>query len=277
VRGGTVARVALAVLGAAGAVPAWTAEGAPGLADGPLTLIAAVEPFGGIRRADPRSEVGLAAGAAAIIDEPGFYGMAQGALRVEGSWAVTTAWEVSGGLDALQFRYVQNATLQETSWTLGSLTLGATWRPVSLPGGELDVAIFAGMLLPTSLEYRNARVWGGELGASLRGQATSWLAWYGGVAFPVIGAVADAGSQARASATAAAGASWTPAAWFRLTLEIDARLPFGKPVEQVAAGLGLRFAAGRLGIELDGLLPFAGTSRFDVAALLRAAWRLDGG
>jgi hypothetical protein len=137
--------------------------------------------------------------------------------------------------------------------------------------------IFAGMLLPTSLEYRNATVWGGELGASLRGQATSWLTWHGGVAFPVVGAVAAAGSQARASATAAAGASWTPAAWFRLTLEIDARLPFGKPVEQVAAGLGLRFAAGRLGIELDGLLPFAGTSRFDVAALLRATWRLDGG
>ncbi len=276
-RAGPAARVALAILGVAGPVPARTAEGAPGLADGPLTLIAAVEPFGGIRRADPRSEVGLAAGAAAIIDEPGFYGMAQGALRVEGSWAVTPAWEVSGGLDALQFRYVQNATLQETSWTLGFLTLGATWRALSLAGGALDLAVFAGMLLPTSLEYRNARVWGGEAGASLRGLATSWLGWYGGVALPVVGAVADAGSQVQASATVVAGASWTPAAWFRLTLEIDARLPFGKPVEQVAAGLGLRFAAGRLGIELDGLLPFAGTSRFDVAALLRATWRLDDG
>jgi hypothetical protein len=46
-------------------------------------------------------------------------------------------------------------------------------------------------------------------------------------------------------------------------------------MEQLAAGLGLRFAAGRFGIELDGILPFAGTSRFDAGALLRSAYRFD--
>jgi hypothetical protein len=255
--------------------PARAAEGSPGLAEGPLPFSASVDALGPVRRAEPRSEVALGIGGGLILDEPGFYGMAQGALRVEGSWAVTPRWEVFAGLEALQFRYVQNATLGETSFTLGALTAGATWLALSEPEGRLDLAPFAALLLPTSLEYRNARVLGGEVGISLRGAATSWLAWYAGASLPVTGTASDAGNQVRAGAALAAGGSWTPARWFRVSVQLGAAFPFGDPMEQLAAGLGLRFAAGRLGIELDGILPFAGTSRFDAGALLRAAWRLD--
>lgn len=268
--------VACSVAGTAALpVAARGAEGDPGLADGPLPFSASVDALGPVRRAGPRSEVALGIVGGLILDEPGFYGMAQGALRLEGSWAITPRWEVFAGLEALQFRYVQNATLGDTSYTLGTLTVGVTWVVLSLPDGRLDLSPFVALLLPTSLEYRNTRVLGGEAGASLRGAATSWLDWYAGASFPVTGTVSDAGNQVRAGASLVAGGSWTPARWFRLSAQLTAGFPFGHPMEQMAAGLGLRFAAGRLGIELDGIVPFAGTSRFAVGALFRATWRFE--
>ena len=274
-RAGVVVAAAAAALAAALPRAAPAAEAYPGLAEGPLPFAASVEALGPVRRAEPRSEVALGVGGGLILDEPGFYGMAQGALRVDGSWAITPRWEVFAGLEAVQIRYVQNATLGETSVTLGALTAGATWLALAEPDGRLDLAPFAALLFPTSLEYREARVLGGELGVSLRGAATSWLAWYAGASVPVTGTASDAGNQMRAGAALAAGGSWTPARWFRLSAQLGAHFPFGDPTEQLAAGLGLRFAAGRLGVELDGILPFAGTSRFDAGALLRAAWRID--
>jgi len=255
--------------------PARAAEGNPALAEGPLPFAASVDVLGPVRRAEPRSEVALGLGGGLILDEPGFYGMAQGALRLEGSWAITPRWEVFAGLEALQFRYVQNATLGDTSYTLGALSAGGTWRALSLPDGRLDLAPFVALLFPTSLEYRNTRVLGGAAGVSLRGAATSWLDWYAGASLPITGTLSDAGNQVRAGAELAAGGSWTPARWFRLSVQLTAGFPFGHPMEQLAAGLGLRFAAGRFGVELDGILPLAGTSRFDAGALLRAAWRID--
>jgi hypothetical protein len=256
-------------------VPARAAEGNPGLAEGPLPFAASVDALGPVHRAEPRSEVALGVGGALILDEPGFFGMAQGALRLEGSWAITPGWEVFAGLEALQFRYVQNATLGATTYTLGALTAGGTWLALTLPDERLDLAPFVALLFPTSLEYRNARVLGGEVGLSLRGEATSWLDWYAGGSLPVTGTVSDAGSQVRAGASLVAGGSWTPWRWFRLSAQLTASFPFGHPMEQLAAGLGLRFAAGRFGIELDGILPFAGTSRFDAGALLLASWRFE--
>ena len=255
--------------------PARAAEGNPALAEGPLPFAASVDVLGPVRRAEPRSEVALGLGGGLILDEPGFYGMAQGALRLEGSWAITPRWEVFAGLEALQFRYVQNATLGDTSYTLGALSAGGTWRALSRPDGRLDLAPFVALLFPTSLEYRNTRVLGGAAGVSLRGAATSWLDWYAGASLSITGTVSDAGNQVRAGAELVAGGSWTPTRWFRLSAQLTAGFPFGHPMEQLAAGLGLRFAAGRFGVELDGILPLAGTSRFDAGALLRAAWRID--
>ena len=255
--------------------PARAAEGNPALAEGPLPFAASVDVLGPVRRAEPRSEVALGLGGGLILDEPGFYGMAQGALRLEGSWAITPRWEVFAGLEALQFRYVQTATLGDTSYTLGALSAGGTWRALSRPDGRLDLAPFVALLFPTSLEYRNTRVLGGVAGVSLRGAATSWLDWYAGASLPITGTLSDAGNQVRAGAELVAGGSWTPARWFRLSAQLTAGFPFGHPMEQLAAGLGLRFAAGRFGVELDGILPLAGTSRFDAGALLRAAWRID--
>jgi len=257
------------------ALPARGAEPNPALAEGPLSVAASVDALGLVRRAVPRTEVALGLAAGLVLDEPGFYGMAQGALRVEGSWAITPRWEVSGSLEALQFRYVQNATLSETSYALGAFTAGVTWVALSRPEGRLDLAPYVRLLFPTSLEYRNTRVAGGEAGVSASGLATSFLGWYAGVSLPVTGAFSDAGDQIRSGLSAVAGGSWTPLRWFRLSLQLTGSFPLGDPMQQLAAGLGLRFAAGRAGIELDGVLPFAGTSRFDAAVMLRGAWRLD--
>ena len=256
-------------------MPARAGGGNPALAEGPLPFAASVDALGPVRRAAPRSEVALGIGGGLILDEPGFYGMAQGALRIDGSWSITPRWEVFAGLEALQVRYVQNATLGETSYTLGALTAGGTWLALSLPDGRFDLAPFVALLFPTSLEYRNTRVLGGEVGS--RSGARPPPGSTGTPARPSRspGPPPTPATRSQAGAAFVAGGSWTPWPWFRLSAQLAASFPFGHPTEQLAAGLGLRFAAGRFGIELDGILPFAGTSRFDAGALLRSAYRFD--
>lgn len=263
------AGLAMALFGASAA----SAEPSPGMATGPVQVAAAPGELGLVRRAEARTEVALAIPGTVVLDEPGFYGMVDGAVAVQGSYAISERLEVFGGLAALQFRYVQNATLTATNLTLGALFLGATWVAISAPEGRLDLAPFVRLELPTSLEYQNARPMAVEPGLSLRGVVVPSLRWYAGASMPVAWVFSSGGAHTRVSAAAVLGGEWAPWRWFALALELSGRFGPLDPLEQVAAGLALRFAAGRFGVELDGVVPFAGASRATLAAMLRGAYR----
>ena len=57
-----------------------------------------------------------------------------------------------------------------------------------------------------------------------------------------------------------------------MVLDLTGRLG---PVSAFAPTLALRFAIGRLGLELGGSLPLAGTDRHDFLGALRVSWRFD--
>lgn len=63
----------------------------------------------------------------ALIDTPGFHGEIDGALQLGGRMVVRDRFELSAGLRAARFQYVQNAVNKATEVQLGPLLLGAAY------------------------------------------------------------------------------------------------------------------------------------------------------
>jgi hypothetical protein len=90
---------------------------------------------------------------------------------------------------------------------------------------------------------------------------------------PVTATLSAAGPHPLAQLSTNAGAAFTPARWFSLALEVDARFGPLNGFEQLSPGVGARFAVKRVGIELDAVAPVAGSSRYTAAGALRVAYR----
>lgn len=246
-------------------------DAAAGLSTGPLQAGPGDGDLGVVRRALPRTEAAIAIRPAAIVDTPGFYGMIGAALEVSGSYQLDARREVFASVNALQLRFIQNATLTKTQLALGATSLGySTSRLV----GERAVARFVRLHLPTSTEYPHAPPYGVEGGLSGRGDVTPSLSWHGGLSAAVTFAQsAAAGTHPQALVSLLAGGAWTPRTWLSIVVDLAARLGPLSTLELLAPGLGLRFRAGDLGFELQAVVPVAGSSRLAGLGSLRAAYR----
>ena len=249
----------------------------PALAAGPVAAAPALGDAGLVRRAEPRSELALAIRSGLVYDEPGFYGMADAGLELQGSWAPSPRTELFASLAAVQLRYVQNATLSSTTLTLGAATVGAAHVVLAVPGDRLAATAFVRALLPFTLEYEHALPIGVEPGVSLQGWIGGGASWHAGAALPLTATPSAGGLNPRLALGAVGGLAWSPWRWVSLVGELSGRFGPLDPLDTLAAGIGARFAAGRLGLELAGVIPFAGASRYTAAALVRGAWRLDAG
>jgi hypothetical protein len=179
-------------------------------------------------------------------------------------------------MNVLAFRWVQLSRgpvhVEQRQLTLGSLTVGSTWLPVSLPGGRLDAGVFVRVLLPTSQELQGIHVWGGQVGLTFRGVAARWLAWYGGISFPVArvyGNVADT----RPGGTATLGLAVVPATWVRFVAQLTGIVNFGKGSDLLSPGVAVRMIHGPFTVELGAVMPLGGPLR-TVSTVARASWRL---
>lgn len=224
-----------------------------------------------IRRSEPRSEVAALTGGA-VVDQPQVNGLARAVLELEGSWAPSPRWEIFATVNPVTYRWVILRGQENTRLAFGSTTLGATWAPVSLPGGRLDGGIFVRALLPTSVEVQDAHAWGVQVGLTFRGVATRWLAWFGGASLRVTrawGAVTDT----RTGGSASLGLALVPSPWLRLVAQVSGNLPFGGGYETVSPGVGVRFVQGSFGAELGVVLPLGGPLR-PISTVARVSWRL---
>jgi hypothetical protein len=244
-----------------------------------------------IRRSEPRSEVALSLGAA-IVDAtertafgrviPYRDGLQRGAFELEGSWAPGPRWEVFATVNALAFRWLVVGGQNDTQLSFGSTTTGATWVPISLPGGRLDAGCFVRVLWPTSQELKGVQVWGAQPGLTFRGVATRWLAWYGGVSFRVShtwGDIAVPGASISAVGTqtgmsALAGVAFVPAPWLRIVAQLSGNLRFGRTNDQLSPGLAFRLVNGPFAAEIGATLPVLGQTRA-FGTVARVSWRLD--
>jgi hypothetical protein len=226
-----------------------------------------------IRRSEPRSEVAALMGAA-VIEQPQVSGLARAVLELEGSWAPSRRWELFATVNPLAYRWVHVGGQLNTRLSLGSATVGATWAPVSLPGGRLDGGPFVRVLLPTSLEVPETHAWGVQTGLTFRGVGFRWLAWFGGVSFRVTRAWGAVATGTRPGMSAAAGLAFVPAPWLRVVAQVSGNVPFGGGYDQVSPGVGVRFVQGPFGADLGAVLPLGGPLR-PFSAVARVSWRLD--
>jgi|CXWL01.1.fsa_nt_gi hypothetical protein len=223
--------------------------------------------FGTGRRVCPLTEVGLGVGGGAIIDTPNYYGHIGVAGVLFGSYALNRKTELFGTLEMVQFNFVQNSALKQTSLNLGNLTVGATRQLYASRRGTGGAT--ARLLLPTSFGVSNARLIGAELGHLYSFSPTDWgeVHTYLGVDFTA--GLSAGPSQPRIGVTGTAGFQFSPASWFAVVVDVMGR--YGAHTA-LSPSLALRFRIVRVAIDLSLTKPVLGSDRHLALAGLRASW-----
>ncbi len=239
-----------------------------GLPDGPASVGYFEADLATGRRACPRTEFGVGARFGAIIDRPNFYGNLAVNGLLFGSWALSPRTEVFATLEAVNYAYVVNATIEKTNITLGNLTAGVT--RVLFDQGRFVGSASARVLLPTSFEIPGARLVGAEVSHLTSWGPRSWLEVHSAIGVDVTAGLSAAAAYPRFGATALVGVALKPASWFALVVDANGHVGARNYLAPSAA---LRFRVASLGIELGGTLPVVGTDRHDFIMGGRFSWR----
>lgn len=257
------------------AVPApWSCAATEGQAplEGPVALGFFEADFATGRRACARTEIGLGGRFGAIIDTPNFYGNLGVDGVLFGSYAVNPLVELFGTVEAVQYTYVQNASIKGSSLTLGNATVGATKR---FDTGESKwlPAVTARLLLPTASNIPGARLLGAEVGAlfSLRAPGDlHWLEVHGFVGGNFTGAFFGQGPALPfVTITGLAGVQLSWWRWFAVVVDLNGRIG---PRSGLAPAFALRFRVFQVNAELAATLPVVGTDRHDFMLGLRVSY-----
>ncbi|MBS1148536.1 MAG: hypothetical protein H6Q89_234 [Myxococcaceae bacterium] len=237
----------------------WKAEG---LGEGPIALGYVEADVATGRRACPRSEVGIGGRLSAIIDTPAFYGYLLVDALVYGSVAIDPKTEIFGTLEAVHWSFIaQNGPLKiplNDSATLGTLTLGATRQ---FYGSDRYLGAFSmRLLLPTSFAIPNTWLIGAELGHASSWRPRDWLELHGYLGVDFNTALGNGPTLPRVGGLLTAGVQLSPFSFLALVVDATGRLG---AKSYFAPSVALRFRFYRLGIELAGTMPLAGTDRHD--------------
>ncbi len=224
-----------------------------------------------IRRSEPHSEVALLVGGA-VVDSSAVSGLARAVVQLEGSFAPSPRWEIFATVNPLAYRWVQLAGQTNTLLAFGSTTVGATWVPISLPGGRLDGGFFLRALLPTSVEVKDTYAFGFQPGFTFRGVAAPWLAWFGGVSFRLTRAWGAVLTDTQTGVSGTVGLALVPAAWLRVVAQASLNVPFAGGYEQVSPGVGVRMIEGPFAAELGAVMTLGAPLR-PFSAVARVSWR----
>lgn len=222
------------------------------------------------RRACPRTEIGIGLRFGAIIDTADFYG----ALGLDGmifaSLAFTDKIELFATLEAVQYQYVQNASLKGSQVVFGNLTAGGTY--MLYEHDRTIGAVTARILFPTSFAYSGARLLGVDVGYNFSWRAKDWLEVHTFVGGDFTVGLNGAETFPRVGGTLSVGAQLSPFDWGALVVDLTGRL--GMDHSYLAPLVALRFRIFKVGLELGATLPVVGNDRHDFIAGLRASYRL---
>ncbi|MBW1810866.1 MAG: hypothetical protein JRJ87_21925 [Deltaproteobacteria bacterium] len=254
-----------------------------GLPNGPLGLSFFEGDIGRPRRVCPRTELALTGGLAGIdvaddmfSDDGNFYGTLSGGGELSGSWKFSDKGEIFASIQALHFRFVQNATITKTRMGMGWTSLGATY--LFFKNEILALAATGRITLPTAFGYYE-HAWPLTLDAGLSAELRPLprLSIHGQLGAITSFAIGHGDPGPRAAFQLVAGVSYRPWDWLGLVIDLGTQLGYDAPLDQLTAAAGLRFHIWEgLGIELAAMLPFAGETAANMVVGLRVSYRLDG-
>lgn len=253
-----------------------------GLMDGPLGLSFFEGDIGRPRRVCPRTEVVIGGGVMGVdvaddlIEGDGnFYATLGGGGELSGSWRFSEKGELFASIQAVNFRFVQNATMTRTRLGMGWTSLGVTYH--GWQSEKLILAMTGRLTLPTAFGYYE-HAWPLALDAGLAAEyrPLAWLGVHGQVGAIASMALGEGDPDSRAALQIVAGAEFTPLQWLGVVLDLGAQLGYDAPLDLLSVALGFRFRIWRgLGLELAAMLPYAGESQANLAGVLRVGYRFD--
>lgn len=244
-------------------------------APAPIGLGPGPSDFGSTPAACAQKRADLAGRAALLVDEPDFYGGLGADVVLSAAYALREDLWLSASLAALEWRFVQSATIVATQTDLGPATLAV--HAAAIESDRLRVAPYMRALLPTGTAYRYATLFGGEPGvAAVYVPASRWALSFG-LSTPVTGTLLGSRARWTLEPRVTADAAFAPWTWFEpaLGLEVRAGGDAAGPIETIAPAMALRFFPWRgLQAKVACALPLVGADRTDLRLLAAVGYTL---
>ena len=246
---------------------------ADGMPTGPVVAGLLDGDLGTAHRVCGRTEVGVGAGGALLVDLPNFYGHLSAGLTLDASLAVTDRLELFGSMQLLRHESVITP-IPAAATGLGSTVLGAGYRVLSHERWALGVN--GKFVLPTAVGiYSNAWPVGYDLGLAGQFILHPRVLFHAQTGILGSAAISDGPADPRFGLALTSGVELRPGRAFAFIADLHANFGYRAPLDNLSMAMGLRFSDGkRFGFELAGVVPLAGQERAMVALELRVSVRM---
>lgn len=242
------------------------------LADGPLPIGFSQRDFGLVRRACPRTEVGLGLEADAIVENENFYGNVRTALRLDASVQPVGPLELFVTVEPLFYQVVIQS-FRDDHLGLGDTSFGATL--LAFARDRFALSLMARGTVPTAIGYYEHSFPAGlDGGVLLLVEPIAALRLHAGLLAGTRFAFTKADPDPRGALVGNGGLDLVVADWLSVVLDLNGQALERGGLDHLSAALGLRAAPWeKLSIELGANVPFAGNERSLGAFLLRGSYR----
>lgn len=247
-------------------------------AGAPLRIGLGPAGLGTVPEACPATEVALHGWAAALIDEPDFYGWAYAGSALRFRVAVHERAWLSLAMPGLEYWYVANATVEadSTEMSAGAVGLHVPWAATA----DVQLAPYLRLLLPTETVYRHAQRYGADTGIAAVWRVQRLLELVGGASLPVLVTVNGLHAETVFLPSLVLEAWFEPWGFVALGGGAGARVRFGgeSGFESFDPRVGLRFFFGAgTRLELGALFPLWGDDRTDAMLAASFGWQFEAG
>lgn len=244
------------------------------LPEGPLPAGFEQADFGVVRRACPRTEVGLSVVGRAIVEQENFYANLRGGARLDASFQPFPQLELFVSSEGFVYQQVIQS-YRATHMGLGDTSVGATL--LAFGRDSFALAPTVRLDLPTSLGlYQNAFPMGLEAGLLGIVEPFDELRLHGGLLGAASWAFTAADADDQGALISNVGADVVLDDWIAVVVDLDSQLLHRADLDRLALGVGARFAFfDGLGLELGAVIPLAGAERNLGSFVLRGAWRFE--
>jgi hypothetical protein len=223
--------------------------------------------FGSAQEACPRTSLALEPRASVLVASKDFYGRLYANASLRGTFVLSDRIWLSIFAPGLEYRFVANATIEQSRTSLGGAALGGHWSVRQWGNSALALSVRA--LVPTETVFRNATRFGFEPGLALTHVWNPRFELNGNLAFSTLFTAQSYGSLLSSlSPTASADLTYRPGRAFGLAGGANLRM-----LDALDLRAQVRFyPVSRLAIALGAAFPVHGRDRTNVVAGLSLAW-----
>lgn len=230
----------------------------------PVRVPLAPADLGVLPEACERTEASFEARTAILVANDDLYGSVDLGAGLRGRLVIAERTWLSLWTPSLQYRYVANATVTADRVSLGGGALGIHRRLVL---GNVAVAPFVRMLLPTETGFDRATRWGFDLGMAVTAPLGERLEIVGGYSMTYLATASGGGALQLLSASASTDVLWHRWDWLAFGGGLGARLALAdrRPFESLDPRIAVRLTpSASFFANVSAALPLFGRDRTDV-------------